>query len=89
MNYSLETFNEASVGGWAVEKGGVVVVVQVKAAVTLPKEHPPPPLIPPLLFTSLFLIPTFSSRRPLLLFPRLYFFHLPFFQPAPILIADA
>lgn len=74
MNYSLETFNEASVGGWASEKGGVVAAVQVKAAVTLPKEHPPPPLIPPLLFTSLFRIPTFSSCWPLLLFPWSLFF---------------
>lgn len=76
MNYSLETFNEASVGGWAAEERGVVgVVVQVKAAVTLPKAQPPPPLISPLLFTSLFLVPTLSS--PLLLSWSFFFFFPP------------
>lgn len=36
MNYSLETFNEASVGGWlSLEKG---VVLQVRAAAAFPKE---------------------------------------------------
>lgn len=64
-------------GGWW-RKG--VAGVQVRAAVTLPKEHPPPPLIPPLLFTSLFLIPTFSARRPLLLLPPSLFFPSPFFS---------
>lgn len=48
-------------------------VVQVKAAVTLPKEHPPPPLIPPLPFTSLVLILTFSSPAPPPLPPSLFF----------------
>lgn len=37
MNYSLETFNEASVGGWlSLEKG---VVLQVRAAAAFPKEE--------------------------------------------------
>lgn len=46
-----------------------VVVVQVKAAGTLPKEKPPPPLFSSLLFTSLSLMYLFISLAPPSLHP--------------------
>lgn len=82
MNYSLETSNEASVGGWAV------VVVQVKAAGTLPREQPPPPLISLLLFTSLLLIYLFISTAPPSLHPVFLVFQS-LSSASPILISDA
>lgn len=79
MNYSLETSNEASVVGWV----GGWVVLQVKAAGTLPKEQYPPPLISPLLFTSLFLIHLFISPAPPSLHPVFLFFNLSFLSLPP------
>lgn len=60
MNYSLETFNEASVGGWVrLEKRGLV---EVKAAAVFLIHRPSNS--PSLLFTSLSLISTFRSYYP-------------------------
>lgn len=86
MNYSLETFNGASVGGWVRREKGVVA--QVKAAAAFPTRNLHPLLVSPsLLFTSLFLLSTFHPAAPS---PTMFLFSFTslFPQCSPILIMD-
>lgn len=89
MNYSLETFNEASVGGRVGEarEGGGGGAGESSCSFSQ-RETSTPPIYPSLLFTSLFLLSTFPSCCPPP--PTMFFFLSPLFpQHSPILITDA